>query len=189
MTYGQKRYIVQLLFYKFIKFFIMNYLHGVTAVPGAQQDALTEKVNCLLENENVSTKVEAVIHYLYRGKVVPFTLSDIEEEELFKTMKKKAGDKEAFVILKDYIDDYGLKSDCARKIFDSLKQSYEIADVVKNSESLVAISELEELTPYKPRTTPLKEDEIVSDDELKKIVEEVENEMQHSFDEDEDKNI
>ena len=140
------------------------------------QDPLSEKLNSLLKDEFISTKVEASIHYLYKGKVIPFVLSEIEEEELFKVMKKVTPENEAFVILKDFISDYGLKSEVAKSIFNDIVQSCELQDIIRNEELLCSDDEnSDSLTPFLPvDASSLKLEEVVSDDDLKEIIKEVE---------------
>ena len=143
-------------------------------------DPVSVKVTNLLKDVEISAKVETVIHYLYKGKILPFTLSAAEEKELFTVLNNVLEKNEAFVIFRDFVERYGLKSSKAMEIFINAKRSVEVGINFKEAEAMTDAEELPDfMTTFTPPTPKeLADDDIDSDEEIERIIKEVEEELE-----------
>ncbi|MBR5154706.1 MAG: hypothetical protein IKW58_03175 [Alphaproteobacteria bacterium] len=152
-----------------------------TSVGQNSLDLVSAKVSKLFKGVELSVKTEAVVHYLYKRKNLHFSLTEAEEEELFSVLNKVLEPKEAFVMLREYIEQYGVKSSEAKKIFANLKRSFEVSLNFKEAELMANSEELPDcLTTFTPPSNNMPENAIVSDEELQSIVKEVEAEIENS---------
>ena len=142
-------------------------------------DTLAIKVSELLKGVQTSAKIEALILYLYDRKPIPSSLSLAEEKELFSVINKVVDTKEAFILLRDYIERFDVKSKEAIAIFNSLKRSFEIDANFKAEESGLdseAMADYVVFTPPSPED--LSEENIkLTDEEVAQIIQEVEDEL------------